>query len=81
MRSDCIEALLLCNREIEFSYGGKRYSITEFEKDGKIIFSFCEFYKTPKNVMTPKDILKLKIGNKTLEDIFSELPDSAFDIY
>ena len=35
MKAECIESLIDCNREIEFTYKGKRYSITYFEKDNQ----------------------------------------------
>lgn len=69
-----------CNREIEFNYFGKRYSITHYEENGKRMISFCEFYKEPTHVRTADEALPLKIGSKTLMEIFAKLPDSAFDI-
>lgn len=82
MRRECVEELINGNREIEFRYQGKRYSITYFEKDSKHCVSFCEFFKEPiEFVECPYDVLDAKIGNKTLEQIFAKLPDSAFNIY
>ena len=81
MKAECIECLIDCNREIEFSYLGKRYSITYFKQNDKKFISVCEFYKEPIKVQTSSEVLKLKIGSLTLESIFAKLPDSAFDIY
>lgn len=81
MRRECIEELVRGNREIEFEYHEKRYSITYFEENGKKKISVCRFYEKPLNVDSVDEALKLKIGNRTLEEIFSKLPDSAFDIY
>jgi len=81
MKAECIECLIDCNREIEFSYLGKRYSITYFNKNNIRLISICEFYKEPVNVKTSSEVLKYKIGSLTLEEIFSKLSDSSFDIY
>lgn len=81
MKTECIECLIDCNTEIEFTYLGKRYSITYFEESGQRLISVCQFYKEPKEVKTASEVLKLKIGTLTLEKIFAKLPDSAFDIY
>lgn len=41
----------------------------------------CKAYEKVVEVNDVSELLKLKIGKRTLEDIFSKLPDSAFDIY
>ena len=81
MKIECIECLVDCNREIEFSYKNKRYSVTYNGKGQERAIYFCEFYKDPAEVKTASELLKLKIGAKTLDTIFSELPDSAFYIF
>ena len=81
MKVECAESLMDCNREIEFNYFDKRYSITYYEENGKRTISFCEFYKEPTHVRTADEALQLKIGSKTLMEIFAGLPDSVFDIY
>ena len=81
MKRECIEALIDTNREIEFDYRGRRYSITYYDDKRKNYISFCEFYKTPIDVATAEQLLKIRIGSRTLEDIFKKLPDLAFDIY
>ncbi len=81
MKAECIECLIDCNREIEFSYQGKRYSITYIKENDQRSISICEFYKQPVNVKTSQEVLNFKIGSLTLESIFSKLPDSAFDIF
>lgn len=81
MRPECIEALIETNREIEFDYRGKRYSITYYNDKRKNYISFCEFYKTPIDVASAYQLLKIRIGKRTLEDIFWKLPDMVFDIY
>ena len=81
MRIECIELLTQGNREIEFVYNNKRYSITYFRENGEKMISFCEFYQTPTDVRTVRELLDIKVDGKTLEKILSELPDSAFDIF
>lgn len=41
MKTECIECLIDCNTEIEFTYLGKRYSITYFEESGQRLISVC----------------------------------------
>lgn len=67
--------------EIEFIYNGKGYSITYYDDGREKSISVCEFYKTPIDVRSANDVLELKIGPYTLEQIFADLPESAFDIY
>ncbi|MCQ2087034.1 MAG: hypothetical protein MJZ37_03055 [Bacilli bacterium] len=81
MKAECIECLIECNREIEFSYLGHRYSITYFRTNDQKMISICEFYKKPIEVKSAFEVLNLKIGSLTLEKIFAKLPDSAFDIF
>ena len=81
MRVECIEELIHGNREIEFTYKRKRYSITYYNDHRTKYISFCEFYCETIDVKDAYELLQIKIGKKTLEEIFSKLPDSAFDIY
>ena len=81
MKRECIEELIKAGREIEFSYKGKRYSITYYNDDREKSISVCEFYCPPTDVKTVEEVLKLTVGGITLERIFDSLPDSAFDIY
>lgn len=81
MKLECIECLVLCNREIEFKYNNKRYSITYYNDNQEKYISFCEFYKEPIDVKNTKELLSLKIDNITLDKVFESLTDSAFDIY
>ena len=81
MRIERIKKLIGDNREIEFDYKDKRYSITYFDENRKSWISFCEFYQEPIDVLSPDELLKIKIDGITLEEILSNLPNSAFDIY
>lgn len=81
MKAECIECLIACNREIEFAYQGKDYSITYYNDKREKYISVCEAKKDPIDVKNAGEVLHIKIGERTLEQIFAELPDSAFDIY
>ncbi len=81
MRTERIKELVGDGREIEFDCKDKRYSIVHFDENGKSWISFCEFYQEPIDVLSPDELFKIKVGSLTLEEIFSNLPDSAFDIY
>jgi len=81
MKAECIECLIACGREIEFKYLGKYYSITYLGEKSERQIYVCQFYKEPKIVKTSWQVLNLKIGSKTLMEIFAGLPDSAFSIY
>ena len=80
MRAECIEELIRGKREIEWIYLNHRYSITYYNDNRENYISVCEYGHNPIDVKTPNDVLNLRIGNKTLEEIFSSLPDSSFDI-
>lgn len=81
MKIECIESLINENREIEFMYHGHKYSITYYNDNRKKYISVCEYYATPHDVSSVEELLKLRIGRKTLREIFEQLPDSAFTIY
>ena len=81
MKREQIEELIKNNREIEFRYLGKRFSITYYNDGRENYISFCEFYKKPTDVKEASELFELKIGSLTLEEVFQSLPDSAFDIY
>ena len=81
MKRECIEELINAGREIEFQYRGMRYSITYYNDNREKRISVCKFYGKPINVRNADEVLKITIGRFTLEQIFSALPDNAFDIY
>ena len=81
MRLECMELLIRDRREVEFEYKRKRYSIRYYADERERYISFCEFYKEPLDVKTVYELLAIKLGDKTLGEIFASLPDQAFDIY
>lgn len=81
MRAECIESLIACNREIEFTYKGYQYSITYYNDNREKYISVCLAYNNPIDVKNSNEVLNLTIGGIKLETIFSKLPDDAFNIY
>ncbi len=81
MKRECLELLIQTGREIEFTYHRSKYSITYYNDDRKNYISVCRFYHKPVDVSSVDELLKLKIGRLTIEQVFSLLPDSAIDIY
>ncbi len=80
MRAECIEELIRGRRDIEFIYNNHRYSITYYNDNREKYISVCEYGYDPVDVKSAYELLKLHIGKKTLEQIFSSLPDSCFCI-
>ena len=80
MRPECIDSLIICNRDIEFAYNGKMYSITKFTDGRPDYISFCEFFKEPVNVCDSDSLMSITVEGKTLKEILSKLPDDAFMI-
>lgn len=82
MRVECIEALINMEREIEFEYQGELYSIVyRRDENNKFKVSCGKFYKDRAEFDDPYDVIDYKIGDKTIEQIFAELPDDAFEIF
>ncbi len=82
MRVECIELLVTTGREIEFEYKGEMYSITYRVDENKKTKVRCgKFYGERAEFDNPYEVIDYKIGDKTIEQIFAELPDDAFDIY
>lgn len=81
MKKEIIKELIETNREIEFEYDGKEYSITYYNDGRKNYISFCKAYEKPIDVSSVDELLKIEIGILNLEQVFLILPDSAIDIY
>lgn len=63
--------------EVEFTYKGKRYSVTYFVNDSKQEgISFCEFYKEPVEFYKAEDFMNnAKIENELLKNIWDKVVD------
>ena len=68
-------------REIEFEYGGKRFSITYGEVRGRDVISFCEFYKESIEVDTVDELFNIPIYGKKLSDIWESLTEENVWIF
>ena len=67
--------------DIEFLYNGKKYSITYYEDDRDDYISFCEFYKTPKDVKNFEKLCDIKVNGVSLLQIIESLPEDNISIY
>lgn len=81
MRRECIEELINGNRDIIFVYHHKKYSISYYNDNREKYISVGEYNGKYIDVKDSGELFKIKIGDRTLEEIFASLPDSAFDIY
>ncbi len=81
MKRECIEELINGNHEIIFLYKNKKYSICYYNDNREKYISVGEYNGKFVDVKNANELFKVKIGKLTLEEIFSLLPDSAFDIY
>ena len=63
--------------EIEFSYQGKRYSVTYGRKEnGEEYISFCEFYKPDTEFINYNDFMEnAKIDGVPLSKIWGDVED------
>lgn len=81
MKLAAIESLINEKREIEFIYHSHRYSITYYTDNREKFISVCEFYRTPFDVGSPKEVFNLYIGRHKLSEIFEKIPDKDFFIH
>lgn len=63
--------------EVEFSYSGKRYSVTYgIKENGNEYISFCEFYKPDTEFIDADDFINnSKIDNIPLREIWKDVVD------
>ena len=79
MSKDQLAEYISQGREIEFSYNGKKYSITYGTVDGKAVISFCEFYKETTEVEDIEELVKVERDGITVLNMLESLNDE--DIY
>lgn len=84
MNKDELRELINENREIEFEWKKKKFSITYFyegnnENDKWI--SFCEFYKEPIDVKTVDDLCKIEMYGISVLDMLISLSKKDFYIF
>lgn len=59
--------------EIEFTYKGKKYSITYFDDKGSTKISFCEFYKSTTDVETFDELCNIQRDGVTVLKMWESL--------
>jgi hypothetical protein len=78
MRFSKWKELITTGREVEFTYDGKRYSVTYPDENSKMPAGiyFGEFYKDCQCFQTPEEFMAgAKIGDKLLKDIRKDATD------
>lgn len=69
------------NREIEFEWQNRKFSITYFKEDNRKFISFCEFYKEPVDVKTIDELFEIKIDNISILDILKDISDDKIYVF
>lgn len=67
--------------EIEFQFGGKKYSITYGQIENKEVISFCEFYQYTTEVSTVDELLSVERGGMTVEEMIATITDNDVWIF
>lgn len=68
-------------REIEFTFNGKRYSITYGYIDNIEVISFCEFNKKTTEVVSIEKLLQITRNGYTVREMWNSLDDSQISIF
>lgn len=67
-------------REIEFSFGDTRYSVTYYGDNRKKYISFTAFYEEPVDFSSPEEFMaKAMIDGKRLQDVWPQV--SEVDVF
>ncbi len=77
-----LEHLVDYGHEIEFTWQGKKFSITygiDFEKNEYI--SFCEFYKETTDVKKVEELCEIKRYGTKVIDMLTSITDKDISIY
>lgn len=76
MKLETLKSHIATGREIEFSYGGKRYSITYTFANKKQIIHFCQFDNPSEDYDSVNDFLtSATIGDEHLRDLLGLVED------
>ncbi len=78
MRIDFIECLLSYGNEITFTYKNKNYLFKTCDDSTQNVILTCDEDKDFAITQKTFEFRKSKIGDKTIEEIVNELPDSSF---
>ena len=76
MKLDTLRSYIVMGREVEFSYGGKMYSITYTFTNTKQTIHFCQFNNPSEDYDSVDDFFaSAKIENENMQNILSQLED------
>ncbi len=85
MTFEQLKDLVDCGHEIEFSFKGKRYSITYWypnDDENDIWISFCEFYKETTEVRTAIELWNnVSRDGYTVGEMFSSVEIEDIDVF
>lgn len=81
MTREELKDLIECGDEIEFSYSGRRFSITYYEANGHRVISFCEFYKETTDVDTFEELCDVRRYGVKVINMLESISDDDIDVY
>ena len=67
-------------RELEFEFGGRKYSITYYNDGRRDYVSFCEFYKEPLDVSDANALWDSSYKGIELSKMLSAIPEDKVDV-
>lgn len=74
---DCIDT----EREIEFTYDKKEYSITYYNDNRVNYISFWEFYKEPIDVSSFDELFEKKYNGISVKDMIESLSEDDYSVF
>ena len=84
MTFEQLKDLVDYGQEIEFSFKGKRYSITYWypnDDENDMWISFCEFYKETTEVKDFNSLLKVSRNGTTVKEMIESVSDKDIEIF
>lgn len=72
---------ILCGRELEFVFHGKKYSITYGIFHGQEMISFCEFYKDTTEVLSVDELLTVERDGYSVRQMWESLSQNDLWVY
>ena len=82
MKRQELEHLIEYGHEIEFTWKGKRFSITYCEDEKKENYiSFCEFYKETTEVNSVSELCSIERYNTKVIDMLNSIADKDISVF
>lgn len=81
MNLDLMTEYIKNGREIEFSFDGKMYSITQGKLNGVRVISFCEFNKESTEVSSIAELMAVQRSGVTVLQMLKSVDQSDIWIY